>query len=186
MAHPYTARTRNSNALDHISPVLSGDNLLLYTTALCSQVLGDLVQISRPHPIHHYSGCVPRSRPRNSHKVLGPPAPPSLFFSATYHFRYPVSVTLLIFHVTTLHISKTISPCEANNIPTYPDLLNPIRPIPFHNYPMSPSLSTKEDFSRTNASHKRAIHLDVNMASNEMMAQSSSSSLPKDIRNYIM
>lgn len=138
-----------------------------------------------PAPLARYS-----SRPR-----------PALIFSATYHFRYPVSVHTPQSSMSPHFTYQASPPFISNNAHAYSELLNPIRPLPFQNYPMTPGLSDQgkiqaheytepfvldvslDDFSIDDFMVN--IHDSPDLNSNEMLAQSSSSSFPKDIRNYV-
>jgi len=94
-----------------------------------------------------------------------------------------------------------------NNAHAYSDSLNPIRSPPFQNYPTTSGFSDQGKFQSHDAQNRldEPFMLDVSLAdfsiddymvnihdspelhSKEMLVQSSSSSsFPKDIRNYIM
>lgn len=132
---------------------------------------------------------------------------PVLIFSAIYHFRYPASTRAPPPSIPP-HLSyQPNSASFSHNTHPYPNMTNPIRPPPFQNSSMSPSFSDPGMFQSYDYSTQYRLdepfRLDVNMdnfslddfvvnidspdaASNDMMAQSSSSSsFPKDIRNYV-
>lgn len=133
---------------------------------------------------------------------------PVLIFSAIYHFRYSASACAAPPSISP-HFAYQANPASlTNNTRAYPDSLNPIRTLPSQNYAMSPSLSDPGMFqSHEYGTQNQLVEpfmLDVSMdnfslddfminihdspeaTSNNLMAQSSSSSFPKDIRNYIM
>jgi transcriptional enhancer factor len=131
---------------------------------------------------------------------------PVPIFSATYHFRYPVSVRTPTSSMSPHFAYQANSRLLANTIS--PGLHNTMRPLSFQNYPVSPNFSEQGrlqsyDYSTQNRFDEPFI-LDGNLESfclddfmtnihdspetthNEMMAQSSSSSsFLKNTRNYV-
>ncbi|KAG1760644.1 hypothetical protein EDD22DRAFT_899997 [Suillus occidentalis] len=131
---------------------------------------------------------------------------PVPIFSATYHFRYPVSVRTPTSSMSPHFAYQANSRFLANTIS--PDLHDPMRPLSFQNHPVSPNFSEQGRFhSYDNSTQNRLdepfildgsldnfclddfmtnIHDLPETTHNEMMAQSPSSSFSKNTRNYNM
>ncbi|OJA17332.1 hypothetical protein AZE42_05915 [Rhizopogon vesiculosus] len=183
----------------------SSDGPLLYSTTLVPKfwetlckspdptvytIIQDVYRAPDPAPLARYP-----SRPR-----------PVLIFSAIYHFRYPVSVRTPPSSMPPHLAYQATSPLP-NNAHAYSDSLNPIRSLPFQNYRTTSGFSDQGRFQLHDAQNRldEPFVLDVGLGdfsiddymvdipdsselhSKEMLVQSSSSSsFPKDIRNYIM
>ncbi|KAG1871271.1 hypothetical protein DFJ58DRAFT_677637 [Suillus subalutaceus] len=194
--------------LDCIGPYFTGsanpsdEGPLLYSTALVPKyweflckspdptvytILHDVYRPADPNP------CLPRR--------LGRPHP-VLIFSATYHFRYLVPAYMPLSSVTPSRPDQANAPFMANAADY--DLPEPICPQKH-----SMHLSLSDDDSESLRSHEGSsqnllneqfipdvglddndlminIHYSPEITSKGMIPQSSVSSLPKDIRNYIM
>ncbi|KAG1866953.1 hypothetical protein C8R48DRAFT_772153 [Suillus tomentosus] len=184
----------------------SGDGPLLYSTALVPKYWDTLCKSPDPTVYTIIQDVYRSPDSATSSRNSGRPRP-VLIFSAIYHFRYPASTRAPPPSIPP-HLSyQPNSASFSHNTHPYPNMTNPIRPPPFQNS-MSPSFSDPGMFQSYDYSTQYRLdepfRLDVNMdnfslddfvvnidspdaASNDMMAQSSSSSsFPKDIRNYIM
>ncbi|KAG2064305.1 hypothetical protein BDR04DRAFT_1110309 [Suillus decipiens] len=177
----------------------SGDGPLLYSTALIPKFWETLCK--SPDPTVY-------TIIQDVYRTLDPEAParssgrshPVIIFSATYHFRYSVSV-----HAPTSFMSPDFayqanSQLLANTTHVSPDLLDPMCPRSFQSYPVS-SLQPHEYSTQNRLDEPfildgipdnfclddfiNNIHDSPETTHDEMMTWSSSS-FPKDIRNYIM
>ncbi|KAG1882335.1 hypothetical protein F4604DRAFT_422405 [Suillus subluteus] len=185
----------------------SGDGPLLYSTALVPKYWETLCKSPDPTVYTIIQDVYRAPDPATPTRHSGRPRP-VLIFSAIYHFRYSPSPCAPPPSITPRFAYQSNPASLTNNTHTYPDLINPTRTLPYQNYAMSPSFSDPGMFqSHEYSTQNRLVEpfmLDVSMdnfslddyivnahdspeaTSNEMMAQSSSSSFPKDIRNYIM
>ncbi|KAG2122329.1 hypothetical protein DEU56DRAFT_864478 [Suillus clintonianus] len=185
----------------------SGDGPLLYSTALVPKYWETLCKSPDPTVYTIIQDVYRAPDPATPTRSLGRPRP-VLIFSATYHLRYPAPVRAPQSSISPHFAYQANSPFLANNAHAYPDMINPIRPLPFQNYAMTPGLSEPGRFQSHEYNTQNRLDepfiLDVSLenfslddfminlhdspeaTSNDMMAQSSSSSFPKDIRNYIM
>lgn len=187
----------------------SGDVPLLYSTPLVPKYWETLCKSPDPTLYTVIQDVYRAPDPPTSTGSSGRPRP-VLIFSSIYHFRYPASVRAPPPTVP-LHLAYQANPASLTNTThTYPDLPNPSRQLPSQYYSMSPSHShpgmfqpheygTQNrldepfilDVSLDNFSldeYMINIHDSPEATSNDMMVnvQSSSSSFPQDIRNYIM
>ncbi|KAG2142465.1 hypothetical protein DEU56DRAFT_911151 [Suillus clintonianus] len=183
----------------------SGDGPLLYSTALVPKYWETLCKCPDPTVYTIIQDVYRAPDPGTPTTSSGRPRP-VVIFSATYHFRY-TSV-----HTHTSSMSPQLA-YQANsqfpaNTHTSPDLINPTGPLPFQNYPMSLNFSEEGRLQSHEHSTQNGldepfildgsldnfslddfminIHDSPNTTPIETMAQSSSSGLPTDIRNYIM
>ncbi|KAG1727678.1 uncharacterized protein EDB91DRAFT_889101 [Suillus paluster] len=181
----------------------SGDGPLLYSTALAPKYWETLCKSPDPTIYTIIQDVYRAPDPTTPTRSSGRPRP-VLIFSAIYHFRYPVSARTPPSSMSSHFAYQANSPVLANNAYAYPDSTNPIRPHPFQNYPMSPNPSGQgwphaHEYNTPNRLDEPFM-LDVNLngfSFDDFMTnihespettptQSSSSSFPKDIRNYIM
>ncbi|KAG1823530.1 uncharacterized protein BJ212DRAFT_1574193 [Suillus subaureus] len=181
----------------------SGDGPLLYSTALVPKYWETLCKSPDPTVYTIIQDVYRTLDPGIPARSSGRPRPVPIF-SATYHFRYSVApISSMSPHFT--YQANTRLP--ANTTHASPDLLNPIRPLSFQNYPMSPNFSEQGRLQsheyNTQSRLDESFILDGSLDNfclddfmtnfhdshettySEMMAQSSSS-FPKDIHNYIM
>ncbi|KAG2067920.1 hypothetical protein BDR04DRAFT_1057430 [Suillus decipiens] len=186
----------------------SGDGPLLYSTGLVPKYWETLCRSPDPTVYTIIQDVYRAPDPATSTRYSGRPRP-VIIFSAIYHLRYPASVRLPQSSMSSHLAYQTNSTSLTNNPHTYPDLLNPIRPLPYQNYAISPSLPHPGTFQSHEYSNQNWLNepfmLDVgidnlslnNFSFDEMInlhdspeATSNdvaqSSSFPKDIRNYIM
>ncbi|KAG1776315.1 hypothetical protein EV702DRAFT_1029448 [Suillus placidus] len=196
--------------LDCVGPYFtgsSGDGPLLYSTALVPKYWETLCKSADPTVytiIQDVYRTLDSGTPARS---SGRPRPVPIF-SATYHFRYSVSVRTPTSSMSPHFAYQANSQLLANTTQASPNLLDPIGPLSFQNYPVSPSFSEQwrlpsHEYSTENRLDEpfildgsldnfclddfmTNIHDSPETTHNVMMAQSSSSSFPKDIRNYIM
>ncbi|KAG0694437.1 hypothetical protein DFH29DRAFT_815357 [Suillus ampliporus] len=177
----------------------SGDGPLLYSTALVPKYWETLCKSPDPTVYTIIQDVYRAPDSATPTRSSGRPRP-VLIFSAIYHFRYPVSVRTPPSSMSPHMAYQANSPFLANNAHTYPDLLNPIRPLPYQNYHMAPSLADQGrphsyEYSTQNGLDE-AFMLDVslngfsfddliNIHDSPEASSSSSSSFPKDIRNYV-
>ncbi|KAG1767469.1 hypothetical protein EV702DRAFT_1146655 [Suillus placidus] len=196
--------------LECVGPYFAGssnDGPLLYSTALVPKYWETLCKSPDPTVYTIIQDVYRAPDPTTPTRYSDRPRP-VLIFSAIYHFQYPASVRAPTPSISSHLAYQTNSASLTNNTHAYPDLLNPIRPLPFQNYAMSPTLSDPGMFQsheyNTQTRLDEPFVLDVSIdnfslddfminihdspevTSNDMMLQSSSSSFPKDIRNYIM
>jgi len=217
MAHPYIVRTRNWNVLGRTRLVLwtlpqtvlcctaqpwypnfgrpcANAQVRNFLSLLCDRsliifspkdptvytIIQDVYRAPDPVPLARYT-----SRPR-----------PVLIFSAIYHFRYPVYSRTPSSSMSPQLAYQTRPPFLPNNAHGYSDPINPIRPLPSTNYPMTQFQSQEpthnrldepfvlDDFSLDDFMIN--IHDSPEVDSKDMLPlSSSSSSFPKDIRNYV-
>ncbi|KAG1745271.1 hypothetical protein EDB19DRAFT_1849322 [Suillus lakei] len=121
----------------------SGDVPLLYSTALVPKYWENLCKSPDPTVYTIIQDVYRTLDPGTPTRSSGRPRP-VLIFSAIYHFRYPVSVRTPTSSMSPHFAYQANSRLLANN--TSSDLLNPIRPLPFQNHPMSPSFSEQRRF----------------------------------------
>ncbi|KAG1736116.1 uncharacterized protein EDB91DRAFT_537786 [Suillus paluster] len=182
--------------LECVGPYLtgsSGDGLLLHTTTLVPKYWETLCKSPDPTVYTIIQDVYSAPDSETSTRSSGRPHLVPIF-SATYHFRYPVSVCTPPSSMSPHFAYQANSSFLANNTHASPDLL----------YRMSPSLSDQWWLQSHECNTQNQLDepfiLDLNLdefsfddfihdlpeaTSKEMIAQSSSS-LPKDIRNYIM
>ncbi|KAG2043266.1 hypothetical protein BDR03DRAFT_940955 [Suillus americanus] len=175
---------------------------LLYSTGLVPKYWEFLCKSPDPtvYTILHDVYCPADPAPCLQRRLARPR--PVLIFSATYHFRYLVPVYMPLSSVTPRCAYQANAPLIADTACACHDLPEPTCP---QKHSMHTSLSDDESLrshedSSQNPLNKQFI-LDVSMddsdsmvnihyspetASKGMIPQSSASSLPKDIRNYIM
>ncbi|KAG2086488.1 hypothetical protein BD769DRAFT_1782469 [Suillus cothurnatus] len=172
--------------------------------SLSSQVLGSLVQIPRPHYVHNHSGRIP---PRSSTlgRSSGRPRP-VLIFSAKYHFRCSVPIymhpssmdpnpayhanTPFVANVNCTHPNLREPNCSRNRLSTPLNLLGQDSPQS-HEDKMQSQLYKQcvpgVNLGNFSLGNSLINNYDSSTAtSKEIIAHSSFSSFPKDIRNYIM
>ncbi|KAG2156737.1 uncharacterized protein EDB93DRAFT_1200595 [Suillus bovinus] len=181
----------------------SGDVPLLYSTPLVPKYWETLCK--SPDPTVY-------TIIQDVYRIMDPEAParsssrprPVPVFSATYHFRYPVSVHASTASTLPHGAYQTNSQLLTDTAHASSELLNPIHPLSSQNYPVSPNFSDQElyEYGTQNRLDEPFIldgsmdnlclddfmpndHNSHETTHNEMMAQSSSS-FPSDIRNYIM
>ncbi|KAG2158558.1 uncharacterized protein EDB93DRAFT_1118910 [Suillus bovinus] len=180
-----------------------GDGPLLYSTALVPKYWETLCKSPDPTVYTIIQDVYRSPDSTTSSRNSGRPRP-VLIFSAVYHFRYSASARAPPPSIPQ-HLAYQPNPASLSyNTYPYPDMLNPTRPHPSH---MSPGFADQGMFQSydygTQYRLDEPFRLDVNMdnfslddfminidspeaISNDIMVQSSSSSFPKDIRNYIM
>ncbi|KAG1862063.1 hypothetical protein DFJ58DRAFT_744079 [Suillus subalutaceus] len=192
--------------LECVGPYFTGssdDGPLLYSTALVPKYWETLCKSPDPTVYTIIQDVYRTLGPGIPARSSGRPRPVPIF-SATYHFRYSVTPTSSISpHFAYQDNSRLL----ANTTHASSDLLNPIRPLSFPNYPVSPNFSEQgrlqsHEYNTQSRLDEQFISdgsldnfpLDDFMTNfhdshettySEMMAQSSSS-FPTDIHNYIM
>lgn len=182
-----------------------GDGPLLYSTALVPKYWETLCKSPDPTVYTIIQDVYRTLDPGIPARSSGRPRPVPIF-SATYHFRYSVTPTSPM--PESPHFAyQANSRLLANTTHASPDLLNPICPLSFQNYPVSPNLSGQgmlqsheyntqsrldEPFILDGSLHNFSIddfmtnfHDSHETTYGEMAAQLSSS-FPEDIHDYIM
>ncbi|KAG2343143.1 hypothetical protein BDR05DRAFT_983039 [Suillus weaverae] len=182
----------------------SGDGPLLYSTALVPKYWETLCKSADPTVYTIIQDVYRTLDPGTPARSSGRPRPVPIF-SATYHFRYSVSVRTPTSSMSPHFAYQANSQLLANTTQASPNLLDPIGSISFQNYPVSSSFSEQwrlpsHEYSTENRLGEPFI-LDGSLDNfclddfvtnihdspeTTLMAQSSSSSFPNDIRNYIM
>ncbi|KAG1725006.1 uncharacterized protein EDB91DRAFT_117586 [Suillus paluster] len=182
----------------------SNDGTLLYRTALVPKYWEILCKSPDPtiYSIIQDVYCPPD--PASPRRSSSRPRP-VLIFSATYHFRYPVPVCTPPSSIPPCLTYQSNPPFIANSAHAYSDSFESICP---QNYPIFSSLSDQESPQSHEDSTQNQLyeHFVLNVSPGNLslhdstinihdslvatypstMAQSSFSSFPKDIRNYIM
>lgn len=182
-----------------------GDGPLLYSTALVPRYWETLCRSPDPTVYTIIQDVYRTPATGAPTRSSGRPRPVPIF-SATYHFRYPVSVRTPTSSMSPHFAYQANSRFLANAIS--PDLHDPMRPLSFQNYPVSPNFSEQGRLqSYDNSTQNRLdepfildgslenfclddfltnIHDLPGTTHNEMMAQLPSSSFSKNTRNYNM
>ncbi|KAG1902207.1 uncharacterized protein F5891DRAFT_1217841 [Suillus fuscotomentosus] len=184
----------------------SGEGPLLYSTPLVPKYWETLCKSPDPTVYTIIQDVYRILDPGTPARSSGRPRPVPIF-SATYHFRYSVSVQMPTSSISPHVAYQANSQLFADAAHASPDLLVPMHPLSSQNYPVPSSFSEQgilqsHGYSTQNRLDEpfildgsldtfclddfvTNIHNSPDTTHNETMAQSSPS-FPNDIRNYIM